>query len=188
MGTLDLLLDYISRSSTTTLFVVVWLSIYFIITVALFISRYLYLNAWAAKENQALIRLFGDSTTISAESILYRCFSPHTNNLAVCKTVAEYNATMGLSIFSIISSTSPFIGLFGTIVSILETFSQLGKATSASLNIIAPAISEALVVTAAGIFVAIPAYSAHILIKRKGYEVLNIIQREIDFLVSQYEV
>jgi biopolymer transport protein ExbB/TolQ len=83
---------------------------------------------------------------------------------------------------SVIASTSPFIGLFGTIVSILKTFSELGGTQTASLTVIAPAISEALVATAAGIFVAIPAYSAHIFLKRKAYELLGIIQREIELL------
>ncbi len=50
------------------------------------------------------------------------------------------------------------------------------------MTIIAPAISEALVVTAAGIFVAIPAYTAHVLLKRKAYELLSVIQREIELL------
>jgi biopolymer transport protein ExbB/TolQ len=102
--------------------------------------------------------------------------------LGVCKSVAEKKATSYLSVLSVISSTAPFIGLFGTIVSILDTFSQLGNAKTASLTVIAPAISEALVATAAGIFVAIPAYSAHIFLKRKAYELLSIIQREIDLL------
>lgn len=96
----------------------------------------------------------------------------------------EKNATTGLSWLSVIASTSPFIGLFGTVVSILETFSGLGQASSASLGVIAPAISEALVATAAGIFVAIPAYSFHILLKRKGYEALNLIGRQADILLA----
>jgi len=100
----------------------------------------------------------------------------------VCKSVAEKKATSYLSMLSVIASTSPFIGLFGTIVSILDTFAQLGSAETASLTVIAPAISEALVATATGIFVAIPAYSAHIFVKRKAYEVLSVIQREIDLL------
>ncbi len=69
-------------------------------------------------------------------------------------------------------------------MSILETFAGLGSAQSASLGVIAPAISEALIVTAAGIFVAIPAYSFHILLKRKGYEVLNLIERQVDILMA----
>lgn len=88
---------------------------------------------------------------------------------------------------SIIASTAPFIGLFGTVVSILETFSGLGQSGSASLGVIAPAISEALVATATGIFVAIPAYSANLFLRRKAYEVIVYVQREVDILLSANE-
>jgi biopolymer transport protein ExbB/TolQ len=103
-------------------------------------------------------------------------------SLDICKSVAVKKATSHLSMLSIISSTAPFIGLFGTIVSILQTFSQLGNAKTASLTVIAPAISEALVVTAGGIFVAIPAYTAHVLLKRKAFELISVIEREVELL------
>ena len=105
----------------------------------------------------------------------------------MCKNVAEKNATSGLWMLSIIASTAPFIGLFGTVVSILETFSGLGQSGSASLGVIAPAISEALVATATGIFVAIPAYSANLFLRRKAYEVIVYVQREVDILLSANE-
>ncbi|CAG37138.1 protein TolQ [Desulfotalea psychrophila] len=54
-------------------------------------------------------------------------------------------------------SASPFIGLFGTVWGIMTSFHQIGQQGSASLAVVAPGISEALVVTAAGLFVAIPA-------------------------------
>ena len=54
-------------------------------------------------------------------------------------------------------SASPFIGLFGTVWGIMTSFHQIGQKGSASLAVVAPGISEALVVTAAGLFVAIPA-------------------------------
>ena len=54
-------------------------------------------------------------------------------------------------------SASPFIGLFGTVWGIMTSFHQIGQKGSASLAVVAPGISEALIVTAAGLFVAIPA-------------------------------
>lgn len=56
-----------------------------------------------------------------------------------------------------IASVSPFIGLFGTVWGIIDAFSGLGNAGSASLRAVAPGISEALVTTAIGLFAAIPA-------------------------------
>ena len=97
-------------------------------------------------------------------------------------SMSEKDSTSGLTWLSIIASTSPFIGLFGTVVSILDTFSKMGSG-NASIATIAPAISEALVATGAGIFVAIPAYTFHLLIKRKSYELMGIIRRSADILL-----
>ena len=102
--------------------------------------------------------------------------------LAIYKGKAERDSTSGLTWLSIIASTSPFIGLFGTVVSILDTFSKLGGGNS-GIETIAPAISEALVATGCGIFVAIPAYTFSLLIKRKAYEVMSIISRTADILL-----
>ena len=55
------------------------------------------------------------------------------------------------------ATVSPFIGLFGTVWGIIDAFQQLGPAGSASLRAVAPGISEALITTAMGLFVAIPA-------------------------------
>ncbi len=53
-------------------------------------------------------------------------------------------------------NTAPFIGLFGTVWGIMDTFQGIGLSGSASLAVVAPGISEALVATAAGLAVAIP--------------------------------
>ena len=55
------------------------------------------------------------------------------------------------------ASVSPFIGLFGTVLGIIDSFNSLGQAGSASLRAVAPGMSEALVATAAGLAAAIPA-------------------------------
>jgi biopolymer transport protein TolQ len=54
-------------------------------------------------------------------------------------------------------SVTPFIGLFGTVWGIMDAFTGLGDAGSASLRAVAPGIAEALVTTAMGLFAAIPA-------------------------------
>jgi biopolymer transport protein TolQ len=60
-----------------------------------------------------------------------------------------------------IASTTVYVGLFGTVVGIIDAFHGLGTAGSATLRAVAPGISEALVTTAAGLFVAIPALVAY---------------------------
>lgn len=58
-------------------------------------------------------------------------------------------------------NTAPFIGLFGTVWGIMDTFQGIGLSGSASLAVVAPGISEALIATAAGLAVAIPAVIAY---------------------------
>jgi biopolymer transport protein TolQ len=60
-----------------------------------------------------------------------------------------------------IGAVSPFVGLFGTVIGIVDAFHGLGSAGSATLRAVAPGISEALITTAAGLFVAIPAVIAY---------------------------
>jgi biopolymer transport protein TolQ len=63
-----------------------------------------------------------------------------------------------MSVLATTAGVSPFIGLFGTVVGIIDAFQQLGTAGAASLRAVAPGISEALITTAMGLFAAIPAY------------------------------
>lgn len=87
-------------------------------------------------------------------------------------------------------NTAPFIGLFGTVWGIMGSFHGIGERGSASLAVVAPGISEALVATAAGLAVAIPAVIAfnHFMQKIRVIEselisfssdFLNIIERDI---------
>jgi biopolymer transport protein ExbB len=62
-----------------------------------------------------------------------------------------------LGLFSTLSFISPLIGLLGTVTGIMQAFSDLGRSGSGGANIVAAGISEALVATAAGILVAVPA-------------------------------
>ncbi len=62
-----------------------------------------------------------------------------------------------LSFLATCGSTSPFIGLFGTVWGIMNSFRRLAILQSAGLAVVAPGISEALIATAAGLFAAIPA-------------------------------
>jgi biopolymer transport protein ExbB/TolQ len=187
MSGIDIALNFASRSGFFTWFIMIWLSLYFIITFGILFGRHMYLNHWLSIEKSSLESMLMGARTVRDDSILRKCSNAASNSeklLNVCKNVAEKNATSGLWMLSIIASTAPFIGLFGTVVSILETFSGLGQSGSASLGVIAPAISEALVATAAGIFVAIPAYSANLFLRRKAYEVIVYVQREVDILLS----
>lgn len=89
------------------------------------------------------------------------------------------------------AAVSPFIGLFGTVLGIIDAFHALGLAGSASLRAVAPGISEALVATAAGLAAAIPAaifynYFGHV-IRENGarmedfaLEFMNLAERNFE--------
>jgi len=62
-----------------------------------------------------------------------------------------------LSFLATIGSTSPYVGLFGTVWGIMNSFHALGSVKQATLNLVAPGIAEALIATAMGLFAAIPA-------------------------------
>ena len=74
---------------------------------------------------------------------------------------AVTNLERRLTWLATIASTSPFVGLFGTVVGIIDAFHGLGTAGAATLRAVAPGISEALITTAAGLFVAVPAVIAY---------------------------
>ena len=65
-----------------------------------------------------------------------------------------------LAMLGTTSNIAPFLGVFGTVVGIINAFALIGKMGSADLSVVAPAISEALIATALGIFVAIPSSAA----------------------------
>lgn len=75
-----------------------------------------------------------------------------------------------------VGSTSPYIGLFGTVWGIMHSFRGLANSTQATLATVAPGISEALVATAMGLFAAIPAVMAY-----------NRFAAKLDTYVNRYE-
>ncbi len=96
-----------------------------------------------------------------------------------------------ISILATCANAAPFVGLFGTVWGILNTFTAIGAMKSASLATVAPGIAEALIATALGLFVAIPASVAfNILVSKIGYlenlmvdfagTFLNRVQRELN--------
>ncbi len=87
-------------------------------------------------------------------------------------------------------NTAPFIGLFGTVWGIMDTFQGIGLSGSASLAVVAPGISEALIATAAGLAVAIPSVIAYNYFTDRiraldselqsfSLDLLNIMERDI---------
>jgi biopolymer transport protein TolQ len=85
----------------------------------------------------------------------------------------QQRASSLMPTLSSIAAASPFVGLFGTVYGIMDAFLRIGQEKSASLPVVAPAIGEALIATAIGLFAAIPAVVAY-----------NAISKRIDDLLS----
>jgi len=88
----------------------------------------------------------------------------------------EKRASTMMPSLASIGSASPFIGLFGTVYGIMDAFLRIGREKSASLPVVAPAIGEALIATAIGLFAAIPAVVAY-----------NAIAKRLDDLMAGVE-
>ena len=104
---------------------------------------------------------------------------------AIRKAESQEIAELGksLSFLATTGSAAPFIGLFGTVWGIMASFHDIGMRGSASLAVVAPGISEALVATAAGLAVAIPAVIAYNYFANRLGDIENEVQNfSTDFL------
>lgn len=81
-----------------------------------------------------------------------------------------------LSFLATVGSTSPYVGLFGTVWGIMTSFRALGAVQQATIAMVAPGISEALIATAMGLFAAIPAVIAY-----------NRYSSEVERLINHYD-
>ena len=82
-----------------------------------------------------------------------------------------------LTFLATVGSISPYVGLFGTVWGIMTSFRALGAVQQATISMVAPGISEALIATAVGLFAAIPAVIAY-----------NRFSHHLDRCIQQYEV
>ncbi len=182
------LIDFYLKSHPVTIGVLLLLSIYFIVLNWVFFYRFFSINSWLSRESASLEALLLGSTTVKENSFLNNFIQ--TSNviskevLGLGMLAATKEATKGLSLLSVVASTSPFIGLFGTVVSILDTFTHIGG-SSGTMSVIASGVSDALVATASGIFVAIFAYTYHQILKRKSYELISYLQMQSDAILAR---
>jgi biopolymer transport protein TolQ len=94
-----------------------------------------------------------------------------------------------LSFLATVGSAAPFLGLFGTVVGIINAFTGIGVAGSASLAVVAPGIAEALIATAIGLFAAIPAtvfYNVFVGRLRELNEAIDLFSAELEGDLRRY--
>ena len=116
--------------------------------------------------------------------------------MRVALTREEERLETHLAFLATVGSTSPYVGLFGTVWGIMNSFRSLASMSQATLASVAPGISEALVATAMGLFAAIPAvigynrFSARVDVLMKRYqafsdEVTSILHRAAQARISK---
>ena len=86
------------------------------------------------------------------------------------------NLEMHLSFLATVGSTSPYIGLFGTVWGIMNSFMALGGQQHVTIATVAPGIAEALIATAMGLFAAIPAVITY-----------NRFSNDVERLINSYD-
>lgn len=97
--------------------------------------------------------------------------------LRISLTVEQSKLEAQLPFLASVGSTSPYVGLFGTVWGIMTSFIGLAKVQQATLSVVAPGIAEALIATAIGLFAAIPAVLAY-----------NRFAARSNTLLSRYEI
>jgi biopolymer transport protein ExbB/TolQ len=173
-------------SNPINVIVLGWLGIYLFFVFFVFFYKLFSLISWIKKEENALNSLIM-SDVFPIESSLNNCLEKaqkiNKYTFDACIESAKKRANGGLVFLSIVASTAPFIGLFGTVIGILTAFSGMKSVTT--INMIAPAIADALIATAVGIIVAVPAYSFHQILAKKVDDLISTLKTIRDLYLSK---
>ena len=139
----------------------------------------------AARMSQRIQR---SSPDISETSSMLPYFSQQLQRV-IEKTINERYSFIEnrLNILATISSAAPFIGLFGTVLGIINSFQSIGTTGVTSLASVAPGISEALVATAAGLLAAIPALMAYNYFRNQARLLTNTMRNFGMELTNRFE-
>ena len=124
-----------------------------------------------------LARVMGAASTTDAgdiENVERALRRSATAEMTSLEALLPFLATTG--------STAPFIGLFGTVWGIMDAFLNIGSQASASLDVVAPGIAEALIATAIGLVAAIPAVMAYNYFVRR----IQVLESELQTFSNDY--
>jgi biopolymer transport protein ExbB len=151
------------------------------------VARLVHPTAPVTRLAQAALAETDRSRGLPAEGVKERA----TALLARIETRAGRAMARGTGVLATIGSTAPFVGLFGTVWGIMNSFIGISKTNTTNLAVVAPGIAEALLATAFGLIAAIPAVIIYNLFARgiTGYrsilgdastEVLRLLSRDLD--------
>ncbi|MBA2650652.1 MAG: protein TolQ [Tatlockia sp.] len=127
-------------------------------------------------EKQGLASIFyaGFREYIRSRKLGYVAIEPIQRVMQISHSKEAMQLGEHLPFFASVGSIAPYVGLFGTVWGIMTSFQALGQAQQATIAMVAPGISEALVATALGLFTAIPAVIAY---NRFSTRAVNLLER-----------
>ena len=99
------------------------------------------------------------------------------NSLARSQGAIASRLSTGLALLATVGSTAPFVGLFGTVVGIYRALIKIGAAGQASIDAVAGPVGEALIMTALGLAVAVPAVMAYNWLMRRNKAIIEELAR-----------
>ena len=99
------------------------------------------------------------------------------NSLARSQGAIASRLSTGLALLATVGSTAPFVGLFGTVVGIYRALIKIGMAGQASIDAVAGPVGEALIMTALGLAVAVPAVMAYNWLMRRNKSIIEELAR-----------
>jgi biopolymer transport protein TolQ len=115
-----------------------------------------------AQVHTALVREWSESTGILDNAQQRDSFKERTERVADIAIQHELETLhSGLPVLATVGSVAPFVGLFGTVWGIMNSFQNIAASNNTSLSVVAPGIAEALLATALGLVAAIPAVIAY---------------------------
>jgi biopolymer transport protein ExbB len=105
--------------------------------------------------------------------------------IAGALSIEKIELSKGLIVLGTVGSNAPFIGLFGTVLGVIQAFHQLSLDTAGAANSVMSGISEALVATAVGLMVAIPAVVLYNFFQRKNKEHIQLVESTAHLVLAR---
>ncbi|MGC8867474.1 MAG: MotA/TolQ/ExbB proton channel family protein [Elusimicrobiales bacterium] len=170
-------------------------------SLSIIIEKYIELRKIVFKNRSIIVRLLlslksGKMQEVIKYSLIqkgqiYEMVASIINHPGTIKEKREFTASLieyhisllskKLNILATVGSTSPYIGLFGTVIGVIKAFRDMAQFQSAGPSVIAYGISEALINTAMGLFAAIPAVIAY----NYFTSAINRYTQDLNYLVEQ---
>lgn len=142
------------------------------------------------EDKQGLMSIFhvGFKEYLRSRKLGYLALEPIQRVMQISHAKEAMQLEQHLPLFASVGSISPYVGLFGTVWGIMTSFQALGHAQQATIAMVAPGLSEALVATALGLFTAIPAVIAYNRYSTQASHLLErygLFQDELVALIEQ---